>query len=86
MGRLGDCGEVDEWKRLWGEGTVERWKRGRDCVERGLWRGGRGEETVWRGDCGEVDEGKRLWGEGGGERWMRGRDCGETGGLWRLGG
>ena len=64
MGR-GRWGEVDEGKRLWGDwGTVERWMRGRDCVERGLWRGGRGEETVWRGDCGEVDERKRLWGEG----------------------
>ncbi len=26
----GDCGEVDEGKRLWGKG----------CGERGLWRGG----------------------------------------------
>ena len=71
MGRLGDCGEVDEGKRLWGEGTVERWMRGR--------------LRLWgEGDGGEVDEGKRLWGEGTVERWMRGRDCGERG-LWRGG-
>ena len=41
-GFLGDCGEVDEEKRLWGDwGTVERWMKGRDCGETGgLWRGG----------------------------------------------
>ena len=64
----GDCGEaVEEGKRLCGEGTVERWMRGRGC----------GEREVGRGDCGEVDEGKRLCGEGTVERWMRGRGCGE---------
>ena len=43
--RVGDCGEQDEgrglWGKGWGEGTVGKGMRG--------------------GDCGERDAGRRLW-------------------------